>query len=157
MKRLLLIISVYCLFPISLLWADDMKAFPPAEEGQVRYVIPLAEKANERNFKVELVIGKKVMIDSQNHYFFSGQIQPQMIQGWGYTRYVLADLGPMAGTLMAVNDQAEKVERFIPLLGEPYLVRYNSRLPIVVYAPEDAEVSYRIWSASDELNEIDPG
>ena len=157
MKRLLLIISVYLLSPISLLWADNMKAFPPAEEGQVRYVIPLAEKTDEAAFKVELIIGKTIQVDSENRYFFAGQIQTKNIPGWGFTRYVLDDLGPMAGTLMAVNEQAEKVERFIPLLGEPYLVRYNSRLPIVVYAPEDAEVSYRIWSAADELHEIDPG
>mgnify|MGYP002700375515 FL=1 len=157
MKRLLLIISVYLLSPISLLWADNMKAFPPAEEGQVRYVIPLAEKADEAAFKVELIIGKTIQVDNENRYFFAGQIQTKNIPGWGFTRYVLDDLGPMAGTLMAVNEQAEKVERFIPLLGEPYLVRYNSRLPIVVYAPEDAEVSYRIWSAADELHEIDPG
>jgi len=156
MKRLLLIISVYFLSPISLLWADNMKAFPPAEKGQVRYVIPLAEKTDEAAFKVELVIGKTIKVDSENRYFFAGQIQTQNIPGWGFTRYVLDDLGPVAGTLMAVSDQAEKVERFIPLLGEPYLVRYNSRLPIVVYAPEDAEVHYRIWSAGDELHEVDP-
>lgn len=157
MKRLFLILSVYLLTPISLLWADNMKAFPPAEDGQVRYVIPLEEKADESAFKVELVIGKKVSIDSENRYFFAGQIKAENIPGWGFTRYVLDDLGPMAGTLMAINDDTKKVERFIPLLGEPYLVRYNSRLPIVVYAPEDAEVSYRIWSAAEELNEIDPG
>jgi ecotin len=157
MQRLLLIITLYCISPISLLWADNMKAFPAAAEGQVRYVISLEEKADEAAFKVELVIGKKVMIDSENSYFFAGQIQPENIPGWGFTRYVLADLGPMAGTLMAINDNAKKVERFIPLLGEPYLVRYNSRLPIVIYAPEDAEVSYRIWSAAETLNEIDPG
>ena len=157
MKRLLLIISVYCLSPISLLWADNMKAFPPAEEGQVRYVIPLEKKADEAAFKVELVIGKAISVDSENRYFFAGQIQTKNIPGWGFTRYVLEDLGPMAGTLMAVSDDAEKAERFIPLLGEPYLVRYNSRLPIVVYAPTDAEVRYRIWSAGDELHSIDPG
>jgi ecotin len=156
MQRLLLIISLYCVFPISLLWADNMKAFPPAKEGQVRYVIPLEKKADEAAFKVELIIGKKIMIESENSYFFAGQIKPQNIPGWGFTRYVLDDLGPMAGTLMAVRDDAEKVERFIPLLGEPYLVRYNSRLPIVVYVPEDAEVRYRIWSAGDKLNELEP-
>jgi ecotin len=157
MQRLFLIISLYCIFPISLLWADNMKAFPPAEEGQVRYVIPLEKKLDEAAFKVELVIGKKVKIDSENSYFFAGQIKSQNIPGWGFTRYVLDDLGPMAGTLMAVRDDVEKVERFIPLLGEPYLVRYNSRLPIVIYAPEGAEVRYRIWSAAEKLNEIDPG
>ena len=33
--------------------------------------------------------------------------------------------------------------------GEPLLVRYNSKLPVVVYAPGDVEVRYRIWAASE--------
>ena len=54
----------------------------------------------------------------------------------------------MAGTLMAVDPNAPKVNRFITLGGEPYLIRYNSRLPIVVYVPEGVEVRYRIWTAA---------
>jgi len=50
---------------------------------------------------------------------------------------------------MAVDPNAPKVERFISLAGEPYFVRYNSRLPVVVYVPEDAEVRYRIWGAGE--------
>jgi ecotin len=45
---------------------------------------------------------------------------------------------------------APKVDRFITLAGEPYLIRYNSRLPIVVYVPAEVEVRYRIWSAEPE-------
>jgi len=30
------------------------------------------------------------------------------------------------------------------------LVRYNSRLPIVVYAPEGVEVRFRTWRADGE-------
>jgi ecotin len=33
----------------------------------------------------------------------------------------------------------------------PLLIRYNSRLPIVVYAPLGYEVKYRIWSALETL------
>jgi ecotin len=131
-----------------------MKAFPQAEEGQKRYVIQLEKKDNENDFKVEIVIGKKVILDLQNHYFFAGQIEPINILGWGFTRYVLPDFGPMIATLMAVDPAAEKTERFIRLMGEPYLVRYNSRLPVVVYAPEGAEVNYRIWSAAKTLNRV---
>lgn len=154
MKNLLLIISIYCLSPMSLSWADNMKAFPQAETGQKRYVIELEKRDNEADFKVEIKIGKKVILDRQNHYFFAGQIEPTNIPGWGFTRYVLPDLGPMIATLMAVDPASEKVERFIPLMGEPYLVRYNSRLPVVVYAPEGAEVNYRIWSAGETLNSV---
>ena len=46
----------------------------------------------------------------------------------------------MAGTLMAVSPDAPKVDRFITLGGEPQLLRYNSRLPLVVYVPGGVEV-----------------
>jgi ecotin len=63
----------------------------------------------------------------------------------------------MAGTLMAIDPNAPKVNRFIRLGGEPYFIRYNSRLPIVVYVPEGVEVRYRIWSASTDSKEMKKG
>jgi ecotin len=126
--------------------ADDLKAFPPAEEGMTRHVIRVPQQKDEAAFKVELIIGKTVRTDAQNHYFFGGALETVNIPGWGYDRYVLRKLGPMAGTLMATDPGAPQVERFIRLGGETIL-RYNSRLPVVVYVPEGIEVRYRIWRA----------
>ena len=52
---------------------------------------------------------------------------------------------------MAVDPNSKKIDRFITIGGGPYLIRYNSRLPIVVYVPEGVEVLYRIWSASADI------
>ena len=128
---------------------DDLKAFPPAETGMVRYVLHLPSQADEAAFKLELIVGKTVKVDNQNGYFFGGTIERETIKGWGYSLYKVSQLGPMAGTLMAVDPDAPKMDRFIPLSGEPYLIRYNSRLPVVVYVPEGVEVRYRIWSAGE--------
>ena len=127
--------------------ADNMKAFPAAEEGMARFVIPVPKQDDEGAFKVELIIGKNVTTDAHNRYFFGGKLETETIVGWGFDRYILRKLGPMAGTLMGVDPNAPKVERFIALGGEPHLLRYNSRLPIVVYVPEGVEVRYRIWRA----------
>jgi len=137
--------------------ADDLKAFPPAGEGMVRYVLQLPEKADESALKVELIVGKTVRTDPRNRYFFGGEIEAESIQGWGYTRYIVRKIGPMAGTLMAVDPDEPMVERFIALGGEPYLVRYNSRLPLVIYVPEGFAVRYRIWSAGGEAEEVETG
>ena len=137
--------------------ADTMKAFPPAEEGMVRHVLQLPKQDDESVFKVELVVGKTVAVDEVNTYFFGGQIEKETIEGWGYTRYTVNKLGPMGGTLMAVDPNAPKVERFIAISGEPYLIRYNSRLPIVVYVPEGVEVRYRIWKARDDVTVMEKG
>ena len=48
---------------------------------------------------------------------------------------------------MGVPPGAPKIERFITLGGNPNLLRYNSRLPLVVYVPEEVEVLYRVWRA----------
>jgi len=137
--------------------ADDMKAFPPAEKGMTRHVLQLPAQGDESAFKVELIVGKEVATDERNRYFFGGVIEEKNIDGWGYTRYVVPKLGPMAGTLMAVDPNAPKVTRFITLSGSPYLIRYNSRLPVVVYVPQGVEVRYRIWRAGEEVKKIEQG
>jgi ecotin len=135
-------------FFISLAFAaDNMKAFPPAEEGMTRYVIDLPRQDDETAFKVELVVGKTVRTDAENRYFFGGKLDTESIPGWGFDRYILRKLGPMAGTLMAVNPDAPQVERFISLGGEARLLRYNSRMPLVVYVPVGVEVRHRVWRA----------
>ena len=63
----------------------------------------------------------------------------------------------MAGTAMAVNPNAPKADRFITLGGEPYIIRYNSRMPIVIYVPEGVEVRYRIWTTYEELKAMQKG
>jgi len=151
MKIMFSITALALLFTVlPVLAGDNMKAFPPPENGMVRYVLQLPQQDDETEFKVELIVGKTVQIDEKNQYFFGGKMQEETIKGWGFPRYLVRELGPMAGTLMAVDPNAPKVSRFIRLGGEPYLIRYNSRLPIVVYVPEGVEMRYRIWNASSE-------
>jgi len=137
--------------------ADNMKAFPPAAEGMVRHVLQLPPQADESAFKLELIVGKTVETDAGNRYFFGGRIEEETIKGWGFPRYVVSKLGPLAGTLMAVDPNAPKVARFITLGGAPYIIRYNSRLPVAVYVPEGVEVRYRIWTAGAEVKTVGKG
>ena len=136
---------------------DNMKAFPPAEKGMVRYVLHLPKQDDETGFRVELIVGKTVLVDEVNKYFFGGKIEVETIKGWGFPRYIVSKLGPMAGTRIAVHPDTPKANRFITLGGEPYLIRYNSRLPIVVYVPEGVEVRYRVWNAGPEVKAIEKG
>jgi ecotin len=123
----------------------------------VRYVLQLSKQDDESVFKVELIVGKTVQVDEKNRYFFGGNIEKETINGWGYTRYNVSKIGPMAGTRMAVDPNLPKVTKFITLAGDPYIVRYNSRLPIVVYVPEGVEVRYRIWTTKAEVKAMEKG
>ena len=157
MRFLLTAILIGLLVGPAALAADPLQAFPPAERGSTRHVLQLPPQADEASYQVELQVGRTIEVDERNHYFFGGRITESTIAGWGYPRYVVTTLGPLAGTRMAVDPQAPKVLRFVTLGGEPYLIRYNSRLPVVVYAPSDAEVRYRIWSAGSEAKTLPPG
>ena len=90
--------------------ADIMKAFPPAEEGMVRYVLQLPKLEDESTARVELIVGKTVQVDEANTYFFGGKIEKETIKGWGYSRYLVKKIGPMTGTLMEVDPSAPKVD-----------------------------------------------
>jgi ecotin len=158
MRTLLSITALVLIFAVLTVHAgDNMKAFPPPEKGMVRYVLHAPKQEDESLSKVEVIVGKTVQVDDRNRYFFSGKIQQETIKGWGFPRYNVSQLGPMAGTQMAIDPIAPKVNRFITLGGEPYLIRYNSRLPVVVYAPEGVEVRYRIWTAEPEIKGFEKG
>lgn len=135
----------------------NLKAFPPADAGMTRHVLMLPAQDQEDSLRVELIIGKSVRIDEVNRHFFAGTLREVNIEGWGFTRYLLAELGPMGGTLIAVDPGMPKVERFVALVGEPQLLRYNSRLPLVVYVPDGVEVRHRIWSAAPEVQSVPEG
>jgi len=72
------------------------------------------------------------------------------LKGWGYTYYELQGSLMAASTMMAPPPGAKKVERFVG--GKPLLTNYNSRLPVVVYAPKGCEIRYRVWSAPQALS-----
>ena len=158
MKRVWLVVLASLLLVVTRLQAaDNLKPFGPAEKGMVRYVLQLPAQDDEASLRVELLVGKMVQVDEKNRYFFGGQIKEEVIAGWGFPQYRVADIGPMGGTLMAVEPNAVKVARFISLGGDPYFIRYNSRLPIVIYVPEGVEVRYRLWTAAKETQAIEKG
>ena len=127
--------------------ADQLTAFPAAGNGQTRHVVFLPPQEDEFAFKVEIIVGKTELVDAHNRFFFGGALEEVEVEGWGYTRYVLKALGPLAGTMMAVSPDQPKVARFIPVGGGGLIVRYNSKLPLVVYVPNGVEVRYRVWTA----------
>lgn len=127
---------------------EALKPFPAAAEGYQRHVIDLPAQPNEADHKVELIAGKTMEVDC-NRQRLGGQWQEKTVEGWGYGYYELEKVGPVVSTLMACPDGSRK-QAFVPVDGGPMLVRYNSKLPLVIYAPAGVEVRYRIWSAAKD-------
>jgi len=126
---------------------DILAPFPEPGEGLVQRVLILPEEENEQDVKVELLVGRIEHTDPVNVKRLAGSFEEKTVEGWGYSYYV-AELGPMISTLMAPPEGVEDVDRFVSLPGT--LIRYNSRLPVVLHVPEDAVVRYRIWRAGEE-------
>ncbi|MBN3790152.1 serine protease inhibitor ecotin [Burkholderia sp. Ac-20353] len=129
--------------------AESIKMFPLPAVDQQRAVIALPALADEADARVELMIGKTLQTDC-NQQWFGGALTTETVQGWGYSYYRLSDVKGPASTLMACPGQAPR-ERFVQVRGDDQLLRYNSRLPIVVYVPSGFEVRYRVWHASGDV------
>lgn len=124
----------------------NLKPYPETIDSLERYVIYVDQKDNERLFEVELTAGKTMEADCNNHRLI-GSFTEETVQGWGYTYYVFETEGNVVSTMMMCP--GAKTEKFIS--GESHAVRYNSRLPIVVYLPKGYELKYRIWTAGEEF------
>lgn len=128
---------------------SPLDAFPQAKDGQVRYVIYLDEKdrGEEEMFKVELIPGKIATTDGVNSSRVGLSLEPVILKGWGYTYYEVRGKDLLLSTMMAVPEGTTPVVGFVA--GKPLMIRYNSRLPIVIYSPSGVDVRYRFWTAGE--------
>ena len=123
--------------------AKELKAFPAAMAGHRRYVIELPQLPDENDHKLELIAGKAMQVDC-NSRGMDGRFETRDVQGWGYSYWVFSSQGRVLSTMMMCPPDSAR-PGFVQ--AEPLLVRYNSKLPVVVFVPEDFELRWRIWQA----------
>lgn len=133
----------------------NLAAFPPASAGSHRFVIHLPRLKKEQDAKVEIIAGRTATVDCNNHWF-GGRLTQNVVKGWGFDYFNITASDRMAGTLMGCPD-ASKRTAFVPVRGENFFVRYNSRVPLVIYANDGVEIRYRIWKPSPETRNADQG
>lgn len=129
--------------------ANDIAPYPQASEGYVRYAINLPPLANENNARVELLIGKEINVDC-NVKRLTGTIKQEELKGWGYSYYVVENVNSGISTMMACLKSTNKTE-FVTVDHNLGWLDYNSRLPIMIYAPNDIQVKYRIWQPDSKV------
>lgn len=134
----------------------DLSRYPMPPAGQSRWVIQLpgvlppnpnpAMSANPADWRVELILGQEVEVDC-NRAFFSGRIRSETIPAAGTKVYRVSNVSPIGTTRMACPPGTPRRKVFLPMGGKPFVVPYNVSRPIVVYAPRDLEVRWRLWKA----------
>ncbi|MDU4616877.1 MAG: serine protease inhibitor ecotin [Enterobacter sp.] len=131
---------------------EKVAPYPKADKGMTRQVIQLPVQQDEANYKVELLIGKMLEVDCNQHRL-GGQLESKTLEGWGYDYYVFDKVTSPVSTMMACPDGKKEKKFVTAYLGDNSLLRYNSKLPIVVYTPENVEVKYRVWKAEEKIEQ----
>ena len=130
--------------------AGVLKQMPAAKAGFQRMVITLPKKADqqqEENYQVQILPGKVMQVDCNRHNL-QGNLVEKELSGFGYPYYEFSSDGNTASTMMACPDNKKQEEL---VYGETKMLRYNSRVPIVVYVPEGFELRYKIWQSGASL------
>lgn len=130
---------------------DYRVPYPAAAPGQVRKVIYLPQQnptVEQQHLRVQIIPGRHENCEDGRLYKLTGSVVEETLQGWGYSYYVVT-LGDMYAAHRSSSDP-EHATTFVALDESP-VIAYNSRLPIVVYVPEGAEVRYRIWTDDASL------
>ncbi|WP_152287664.1 serine protease inhibitor ecotin [Flavicella marina] len=123
----------------------DLSMYPKANDSVQRYVIELPIRADEGLYNLEIWAGQTKEVDCNKHSLV-GKFNKKTVKGWGYSYYEFETNGMIMSTQMACPD-AKVSEKFIRSKTEH--VRYNSKLPVVIYSPKNIEIEYAIWSKSD--------
>lgn len=124
--------------PIS---THDLYMYPSATDSLVRHIITLPPQMNEEDYKIEIYAGRVIEIDCNSHGFI-GIFTEKDVEGWGYPYFEFNTNGQIWSTLIGCPESSLHDE-FVH--GESKLVRYNSRLPLVVYTPPTYTVRYKLW------------
>ena len=124
-------------------------AYPEAPEGMERKVVllPHVERGADEALQVEILVGRVIETDGINSYRFGGGISERNIDGWGFSYYEAEGKFDQAASTR-MGGPANPAPRFVP--GPRKLIRYNSRLPLVVMVPAGCELRWRLWKANGE-------
>lgn len=135
----------------------DIAPYPIAQLNETRNVIWLNKFRNEDNYKIEIIAFKKGMRDC-NQTSYQTAFKRNTIDGWGYSYFTISELddnGPVSTMLPCQRPEKFLADIPVDLTGDESMWSYNSKLPIVVYAPKDITVKIKIWKFKDTKLPVD--
>lgn len=121
--------------------------FPAPEKGYKKMIIEVPHSENDKNKKIEFSIGKWMEVDGCNSFSLQGTLEKKDLEGWGYNYYIFKTNGQVVSTQMACPGP----NRNLFVTAQPEMVRYNGKLPIVVYVPEGYDVQFKIFKAEEDV------
>ncbi len=119
----------------------NIEMYPAIADETSRHIIALTSLDDEQNARIELRFKKMINADC-NTQSWAGQLNEQIVEGWGYNYYTLKENQHRPTTRMACAEPAKMEEKYMQ--GTQFL-NYNSKLPIVIYTPADVSVEAVVW------------
>ena len=148
----LFLVALLCLSSIAMgqssITKTDLSIYPKPEKGFKQMVIEVPYSDKDSKKKIEFTVGKWVETDACNKHGLQGTLEKKDVQGWGYNYYVFKTDGNVVSTQMACLDE-KTINQFIS--AQPEMVRYNGKLPVVIYVPEEYDVQFRIYKAEEDI------
>lgn len=152
MKKLIQGILLFMFLSLVSFSETDISMYPKAEKNWKKHIFILAEKEKEEDFQIELKFGKDVLVDCNQYFFLGGEIHEKTVEGWGYPYYEFsAGKSEMVGTLMGCPSEEKTKKRVYYSQGDKMLP-YNSKLPLVIYTPEDIKVELYLWNKIEKIS-----
>jgi ecotin len=134
----------------------DLAPYPAPAPAERRWVVQLPGipppsrdpglSSDPADWRVELIVGRNALVDCNLHRF-SGRIRSAPLPGGDRTVLRVEDVTPMASTRMACPPDQPQRRVFVPMGDEPFLVPFQVSQPIVLYAPAELELRWRLWRA----------
>ena len=134
-----------------------LEAFPAAEEGQQRWLIWLStdpDNTDESSLRVEVRVGLRTEVDGVNRYRLSGELHKRSVEGWGFDSYHYEGESQVASTRMSAKGVIAQSDS---VWTASQLIRYNSRLPLVVYMPSHLHLSCRVLAPVTQYKQVSAG
>lgn len=144
--------KIFMLFTVAIIGltlnANEADLFPRAQKGFKKHIINLEQKDDESKFKIEIAFAKEKLIDCNLHSFIDGNLTKKSLEGYGYSYYEFTKKSDeMRSTMMLCNEPKSKKMVYYPTTIED---RYNSNLPLIIYAPKDVIIEVKIFKEIDK-------
>lgn len=151
MKKTALLILIGCaIFSTSVISQDitstkGSESFSSITSNLDIHKILLEQKDNESNYKIEIAAGMMKEVDCNSHSLI-GSFEEKKLDELGYSIYIFHTEGhTMSTSKGCIEPKKEKL-----IMGANMSITYNSKYPLVIYAPKGVQIKYRINKKEEE-------
>lgn len=146
-------ISAFILLFFTVLCFSQKVEYPDAKEGFKKVELKLAQKSNEKDYKIEIFLVSNMKLDDCENASLNAKLETKFLIPPGrYAYYELSNSNIETMTFKNGNCSNQKIDK--KAYNYPKMEEYSSTLPYVFYIPKNMNIEYRIWKAEPKYIEV---